>query len=263
MHEDLDDTVIVPPHRRSPEAIGVDEDTLVRARGEVSSSSAEERADGSTSGSAETGPAAEPAVGEAAKGGIAALVEPLHPSGQRRVPLTSKRLQDSLRRQAPAAASPVAAQPARRSPAEPGLADSAPAAPLPAPQPPAHGFRIGDRPPVILDVPALVGRRPTAPRIPGRVFPRLVRVASPRSEVSGTHLELHQEGSSVIVTDLRSTNGTVVRMPGARPVKLRQGESLVVGPGTLVDIGDGNILEILHPPRLTVPGDLAGEGPWQ
>jgi hypothetical protein len=172
------------------------------------------------------------------------LVEPA-PARQRRVPLTHKRLQETLR-------VPEAAH-------EPSVLSAAQPAAVAIP---VFGFRLGERAPISLDVPALVGRHPAAPRIPGKVFPRLVRVPSALSEVSGTHLELRQDGASVIVTDLRSTNGTVVRMPGSRPIKLRQGESLVVRPGTLVDIGDGNVIEILSPPRLGVPADSAGEGHW-
>ena len=99
--------------------------------------------------------------------------------------------------------------------------------------------------PIALDRPCVVGRRPSAPRIPQGPAPRLVRVASPLKEVSATHLEVRQLGSSVIVTDLRSTNGSVVMVPGSVPRKLRQGESVVVSPGTLVDIGDDNIIQIL------------------
>jgi len=70
-------------------------------------------------------------------------------------------------------------------------------------------------------------------------------VQSPKGEVSGTHLEIRQLGTSVIVTDLRSTNGSTVSVPGSAPRSLRQGEAMVVTPGTLVDIGDGNVIEIL------------------
>jgi hypothetical protein len=123
-----------------------------------------------------------------------------------------------------------------------------------------YSFRIGDQEPIPLDVPAYVGRRPTSPRIPGGRFPRLVKVVSPLREVSGTHVEVRQHGASVVVTDLKSTNGTIVLMPGATPLKLRQGESVVVLPGTVVDIGDGNILEILPIRRAPAPpGDAAGE----
>lgn len=126
---------------------------------------------------------------------------------------------------------------------------------LPASSAPAraasYSFRVGNRAEtVMLDRPARVGREPAVTRISTGVSPRLVRVSSPRNEVSGTHLEVRQVGASVIVTDLRSTNGSVVTQPGSVPRKLRQGESVVVTPGTLVDIGDGNILHILPMQRL-------------
>jgi len=107
-----------------------------------------------------------------------------------------------------------------------------------------HRFRIGQAI-VGLDAVTLVGRKPSAPRIADGRTPRLVRVPSPNREVSGTHVELRQSGATVVVTDLRSTNGTVVMIPRRRPRTLRQGESVVVTPGTLVDIGDGNVIEIL------------------
>ena len=119
-------------------------------------------------------------------------------------------------------------------------------APRPPSSAPVYSFLIGGlKLPIGLDRPARIGRRPTPPRIPVGVPPRLVRVLSPQHEVSATHIELRQTGTSVIVTDLRSTNGTIVLVPGSTPRKLLQGESVVVSPGTLVDIGDENILQIL------------------
>ena len=115
----------------------------------------------------------------------------------------------------------------------------------------AYGLRIGlDGEPIPLDLPCFVGRRPSPPRVTRGGQPRLVRVASPHKEVSATHLEVRQLGASVVVTDLKSTNGTIVMVPGRKPRTLRQGESVVVSPGTLVDIGDDNILQILPIQRL-------------
>jgi hypothetical protein len=105
-------------------------------------------------------------------------------------------------------------------------------------------FRIG-KTVVWLDAVCYVGRRPSSPRIIYGQMPRLVRVASPGQEVSSTHLEVRQLGASVVLTDMRSTNGSIIFPPGGTPRKLRQGESVVVTPGTLVDIGDGNVMEIL------------------
>jgi hypothetical protein len=112
------------------------------------------------------------------------------------------------------------------------------------PSPRYFRFRIG-KTVVWLDAVCYVGRRPSSPRIIYGRMPRLVRVASPGHEVSSTHLEVRQLGASVVLTDMRSTNGSVIFPPVGASRKLRQGESVVVTPGTLVDIGDGNVMEIL------------------
>jgi hypothetical protein len=110
----------------------------------------------------------------------------------------------------------------------------------------AYSIRVGlEGAPIPLDVPCHVGRNPAPPRVVDGPAPRLVRVESPGREVSSTHLEVRQVGSSVVVRDLRSTNGSIVMVPGSAPRTLRQGESVVVSPGTLVDLGDDIILQIL------------------
>ena len=93
-----------------------------------------------------------------------------------------------------------------------------------------YRFRIG-RTVVWLDAVSYVGRRPSSPRIIYGQMPRLVRVPSPEQEVSSTHVELRQLGASVVLTDMRSTNGSIVFPPGGEPRKLRQGESVVATPG--------------------------------
>jgi len=120
--------------------------------------------------------------------------------------------------------------------------------PADAPAPPLsiYGFRIsGSEVVIVLDRPAYVGRNPVPPRIPGGHPPRLVRVSSPRNEVSSSHIEVRQLGATVVVTDLRSTNGSIIIVSGQEPRTLRQGESAVVSPGTLIDIGDGNVIEVM------------------
>jgi hypothetical protein len=126
-----------------------------------------------------------------------------------------------------------------------------------------YRFRIG-RTVVWLDAVSYVGRRPSSPRIIYGQMPRLVRVPSPRQEVSSTHVEVRQLGASVVLTDMRSTNGSIVFPPGGQPRKLRQGESVVATPGTLVDIGDGNVIEILPAetrPKPDVTAPISTEGP--
>jgi hypothetical protein len=108
------------------------------------------------------------------------------------------------------------------------------------------GFRLsGSDVVVVLDRPAHIGRNPRQPTIVIGAPPRLVRVESPRSEVSGSHVELRQLGTAVVITDLNSTNGSTVVVPGNDARMLRRGESMAVLPGTLIDIGDGNVIEIL------------------
>lgn len=113
-----------------------------------------------------------------------------------------------------------------------------------------YRLQVNRGPAVELTAPVVVGRRPSPPRVPGRETPLLVAVPSPGQEVSSSHLEIRQQGTTVVITDLRSTNGSVVSPPGRPPVALRQGDSVVVVPGTLIDIGDGNLLEILPAARL-------------
>jgi hypothetical protein len=109
---------------------------------------------------------------------------------------------------------------------------------------PRFGFLLGGTD-YRLDASYYLGRQPHAPRIQAAGTPTLLAVPSPTRSVSGTHLEIRQDGDAVVVTDLGSTNGTVLIPPGGAGERLRQGSSRTVLPGTRVDIGDGNIVEIL------------------
>ncbi len=132
----------------------------------------------------------------------------------------------------------------------------------PARETPQGKYRvsINGAPPIILDVPHLLGRNPRVPRVVTGASPKLVVLDSPRGEVSGTHIELTQVGSSIVVTDLRSTNGTSVVLPGARPTLMRSGDSIVAVPGTLIELGDENRVEILPPSRLAPHSSQSGLG---
>ncbi|QCR43672.1 hypothetical protein C1N91_09130 [Curtobacterium sp. SGAir0471] len=114
--------------------------------------------------------------------------------------------------------------------------------------------RIGGRT-VRLDRPLVVGRRPAAPRVVVDDGPVLVPVPSPSGQVSSSHLLVHAAGEAAVVEDLRSTNGTVVRPPGAAPFRMAAGASIVVLTGTLVEIGDGNVVEVLSPHLRVGPDD--------
>lgn len=94
-----------------------------------------------------------------------------------------------------------------------------------------------------------LGRKPSIPRIHTGPEPRLVTLPSPARELSSTHLELRVVGGSLVASDMRSTNGTVVRLPGSAPRTLIRGESAVVVPGTRIDLGEGAVLDVLAAPE--------------
>jgi len=99
-----------------------------------------------------------------------------------------------------------------------------------------------------LHTPIVFGRRPSRSSR-GGVEPQLVTVASPDHVVSASHLRVERIGSTVVITDLRSRNGTTVVLPGRPPRRLRPGESIVVVGTASVDIGDGTIIDIIPEAR--------------
>ena len=107
--------------------------------------------------------------------------------------------------------------------------------------------RLADGTVVDLDVAVYVGRKPSVPRIHVGAPPRLVTLPSPLKELSSTHLELRVVGGALVASDMRSTNGTIVQLPGSAPRTLIRGESSVVIPGTRIDLGEGAVLDILAP----------------
>jgi hypothetical protein len=114
--------------------------------------------------------------------------------------------------------------------------------------PDRFAIRVGSGDILALDVPVLIGRRPAPLRVASGAEPRLIAVPSPEHQVSSTHVQIEQSGDAVVVTDLRSTNGTTVTPAGGPTARMRPGQSLVVLPGTRVEIGDGNIIEITAAP---------------
>ncbi|MBX3194458.1 MAG: FHA domain-containing protein [Microbacteriaceae bacterium] len=110
-----------------------------------------------------------------------------------------------------------------------------------------YRIRMSDGVVVGLDLTVYLGRRPSVPRIASDRRVRLVAVPSREKVVSATHLELRTSGGVVVATDMRSTNGTIITPPGAPPRTLLRGETAVVVPGSRIDLGDGNVLELLGP----------------
>ncbi len=150
-------------------------------------------------------------------------------------------------------------------PAEP----VAPAAPVPVPGPlggpsvdaltgPIPAVEAGEAPVarlifssgqvVDVDRPVVVGRAPDPGRVGDDDRARLVTVPSPHHEISSTHVEIRPgEGAdlgSAVVTDLGSTNGTVVVQPGLPADDLQPGIAVQLTPGATIDLGEGVTIQV-------------------
>jgi hypothetical protein len=100
-------------------------------------------------------------------------------------------------------------------------------------------LRASDGSTAEVDRPVLIGRAPSGDRSGSRA-PRLMRVPSPNSDISRTHLEVAPDDWQIVVTDLNSTNGTVLVRPGAVDrQQLAPGEPVPVQLGSVMELGDG------------------------
>ena len=104
---------------------------------------------------------------------------------------------------------------------------------------------------VDVDRAILVGRAPEPGRHPTTGQPRLVAVPSPNQEISSTHLEVRPgdgaDHGSAVVTDLGSTNGTLLVQPGLPPEDLLAGVTVPLQPGAILDVGDGVTIKVSAP----------------
>ena len=83
----------------------------------------------------------------------------------------------------------------------------------------------------------ILGRKPhhTAGMDPGD---GLVAVDPPGGELSRNHLRVTLEGWHILVTDLGSTNGTVITVPGNAPIRLRGGHATPIPAGTIITMAE-------------------------
>ncbi|RWZ50026.1 FHA domain-containing protein [Labedella phragmitis] len=93
-----------------------------------------------------------------------------------------------------------------------------------------------------LDVPVVLGRAPSVAGVPASALPHLVTLVG--DDISRNHVRVGVEGGTVVVTDLHSSNGTIVIVPGRPPEKLRGGEPTPVIAGTLIDLGGGVTMRV-------------------
>ena len=100
---------------------------------------------------------------------------------------------------------------------------------------------------VDVDRPVVVGRAPRL-RGDGDDEARLVTVPSPQQEISSTHLEIRPgsgaDHGAAVVTDLGSTNGTLVVQPGLPAEDLQPGIAVQLLPGAIVDLGEGVTIQV-------------------
>jgi len=113
--------------------------------------------------------------------------------------------------------------------------------PVPVPRPVLGVLRtsLGDL--ITLDRGVLMGRNPRTDfaGTEGEERPHVVKLPSADGDISRTHLRVTLDGWHVLVTDLNSTNGTLITLPGRESQQLRPGEPVPIQPGTVVTLADG------------------------
>ena len=118
---------------------------------------------------------------------------------------------------------------------------SLPLDPVPVPRPVLGVLRLSVGDVITLDRGVLIGRnpRPDFAGADGEERPHVVKLPSADGDVSRTHLRVTLDGWHVLVTDLNSTNGTLVTLPGREPQQLRPGQPVPIQPGTVVTLAEG------------------------
>ncbi len=113
--------------------------------------------------------------------------------------------------------------------------------PVPVPRPVLGVLRLSFGDVITLDRGVLMGRNPRTDfaGTNGEERPHVVKLPSADGDISRTHLRVTLDGWHVLVTDLNSTNGTLVTLPGHDPQQLRPGEPMPVQPGTVVTLAEG------------------------
>lgn len=120
-----------------------------------------------------------------------------------------------------------------------GAASFEPVSDVPPRQPAQGRIRLSTGRVVELERPVVIGRRPRSTRASSSELPLLVAVESAEGDISRSHVEIRAEGEHVLVTDLATTNGTVLRRGGQDPVRLHPNEPTMVVTGDVLDLGDG------------------------
>lgn len=123
--------------------------------------------------------------------------------------------------------------------------------PAPAVTQPVAKLLISDGQTVVVDRAVLIGRAPEARRFTSTEQPMLVAVPSRLHEISSTHVEVRPgtgaDHGTAVVTDMGSTNGTVLVQPGLGPEDLKPGIAVQLIPGAIINLGDGITIQVTRP----------------
>ena len=109
-------------------------------------------------------------------------------------------------------------------------------APVQVSRPAMGSLRFSDGTMVALDRPVLIGRNPKVEGGLAGEIPQLVTLDVGHG-LSRTHASIRLEGWQVLLEDLNSANGTIVRLPGREPRRLHPGEPVLLEVGSDVDLG--------------------------
>lgn len=132
-----------------------------------------------------------------------------------------------------------------------GSWEAAPPSPLAADGGAVAKLVVSDGQTVLVDGVVLIGRAPEARRFTSTEQPQLVTVPSRLHEISSTHVEVRPgtgtDQGSAVVTDMGSTNGTVLVQPGVGPEDLKPGIAVALVPGAIINLGDGVTIQVTRP----------------
>ncbi|MBA8793419.1 hypothetical protein FHX74_001024 [Friedmanniella endophytica] len=126
--------------------------------------------------------------------------------------------------------------------------------PTPAPRRVVAVLRPSSGGQVEVDRPVLIGRAPSANRVSGGQLPRLLTVPSPSHDISRTHLQVAPGDGQVLVTDMNSTNGTLVTTADGRRLTLEPSAPEPLDPGAVIDLGDGVTIVVEPAPTEALDG---------
>lgn len=102
---------------------------------------------------------------------------------------------------------------------------------------------LGDQ--VRLTAPVIIGRAPSNQGTD--LDAELLRVPSPNHDISRNHVRIAPREWAIEVTDLHSTNGTVVQQVGGEAYRLNPGQTVILEIGDVIDLGDGQVLTLAVP----------------